>query len=56
MNKEQLMNYCWCRDFKYGELKRISGQMDSNEIPTKEEYKEYYLKQQDKFEEWCNYG
>jgi hypothetical protein len=45
MTKEDLLGFCWCRDFSYSDLLAVAERFNSSDIPTAEEYYSYVQKE-----------
>jgi hypothetical protein len=45
MTKEDLLGFCWCRDFSYTDLMAVAKLDNSPDIPTAEEYYAYVQKE-----------
>jgi hypothetical protein len=48
MNKIELMEYCWCRGFKYNDLLLLARKIKVSSIPKEKEYVSFCKKSEEK--------
>lgn len=51
MSKDKLMWWCWKRKLKYSEMYRIGVQKGVEDIPTREEYLDFYREADDSYQQ-----